>query len=354
MLTMYGAATKLFLYPAFMAAQLGNALIFPALADLALQTAVVWATAYLSSKTRKTVYALAEEKLGKWAAKGIYALLALYFLFIAVVPLVEQQNFIHDAFYETVLALGMFVPVFAFTFYAGLKPLKDAGAFADVCMPIFVVSVLAIIGMSAAGGNYSNLLPVLRQPLSALGGGVVSSLYRFSEGAFMLIFVGNFQYKKGDAAKLTLSYAAGGLIVVAVMAIFYAVYGPLARTRTFAIVNSALFFSPLDYLGRLDLFAAYAFDLVALFAIALYVQAFTHCMSKVFGREDRNFVFSAIANVALFAVVVVVRNKYSVLQQTAAAWFFLPVVLFSYILPLSAWLLRPRKKRPERQGGDDA
>ena len=64
MLTMYGAATKLFLYPAFMAAQLGNALIFPALADLALQTAVVWATAYLSSKTRKTVYALAEEKLG--------------------------------------------------------------------------------------------------------------------------------------------------------------------------------------------------------------------------------------------------------------------------------------------------
>lgn len=350
-LVMYNACTKLLLYPAFMAAQTGNALIFPALADLAVQTAVVWATAYLSARRGESFFDMIASSLGRVTAKVIYALLGAYFLFIAIVPLIEQQNFIHDAFYETVLSLGMFLPVFAFLFYAGLKPLKDAGAFADICMPVFVVSLLAIWAMSAGQGNFSHFMPVLRQPLTVLGKGALASLYRFSEGAFLLVFAGNFKYKKGDAAKLTLSYAAGGLAVVITMALFYAVYGPLAETRTFALVNSSVFFAPLDYLGRIDLFAAYAFDLVVLFALALHVQIFTHCMGKVFGRTDINFVYSAAASLMLLAVVIVVRNKYSVLQQIAATWFFIPVVSFSYLLPLAAWLLPHRKAEPRRGDG---
>ena len=352
MLICYNAVTKLLLYPAFMAAEAGNALIFPALFDLALQTAVVWATAYLSSRTGKSLYALAEGALGRVAAKVVYALLGAYFLFCAVVPLVEQQNFIHDAFYETILSLGMFLPVFAFLFYAGIKPLKDVGAFADVCMPVFVVSIGIIWVMTAGQGDYSHLLPVLRQPAGVLGRGIIYSFYRFSESAFVLIFMGNFTYRKGDAAKMTLSYALGGLIVAATMAMFYAVYGPLARTRTFAIINSTLFFPATEYLGRIDLIAAYALDIVVLFALALHVQAFTHCMCKVFGRTDINYVFSGAANVLLLAVVLLVHNKYSPLQQIAAGWFFIPVALFSYALPLAAWLLpRGNRGRTLSRGG---
>lgn len=128
------------------------------------------------------------------------------------------------------------------------------------------------------------------------------------------------------------------------MAMFYAVYGPLARTRTFAIVNSSLFFASINYLGRVDLIAAYALDIVVLFALALHVQAFTHCMGKVFGRTDVNYIFSAVATLALLGAVIAVNNRYSSLQQAAAGWFFIPVALFSYLLPASAWLL-PRKRR---------
>lgn len=344
MLICYNAATKLLLYPAFMAAEVGNALIFPALFDLALQTVVVWAVAFLSSKTDKSFYELIADNLGNMTAKVVYALLGIYFLFCAVVPLIEQQNFIHDAFYETILSLGMFLPVFAFIFYAGIKPLKDGGAFADVCLPIFVVSLLVIWVMTAAQGNYSHLLPVLKQPLPVLGKGVIASFYRFSESAFVLIFLGNFRYRKGDAAKITLSYAIGGLAVVATMAMFYAVYGPLSQTRTFAIVNSSLFFAAIEYLGRIDLIAAYALDVVVLFALALHVQAFTHCMSKAFGRTDMNYAFSGAATLLLLGTVLIVNNMYSPLQQAAAGWFYIPVLLFSYVLPLAAWLL-PRKDK---------
>lgn len=349
MLICYNAATKLLLYPAFMAAETGNALIFPALFDLALQTIVVWAVAFLSSRTDASFYDLLEGALGKTVAKGVYALLALYFLFTAIVPLVEQKNFIHDAFYETILSLGMLLPVFVFLFYAGLKPLRDGGAFADICLPVFVGSLAVIWVMTAAQGDYSHLLPVLKQPLGVLGKGVISSFYRFSESAFLLIFLGNFRYKKGDAARMTLSYALGGLAVVATMAMFYAVYGPLARTRTFAIVNSSLFFASINYLGRIDLIAAYALDIVVLFALALHVQAFTHCMGKVCGRTDVNYVFSAVATLALLGAVIAVNNRYSPLQQAAAGWFFIPVALFSYLLPVAAWLL-PRKRRGVMHG----
>lgn len=344
MLVAYNAATKLLLYPTFMAAEAGNALIIPALVGVALQTAAVGVTAYLCSRTDKTLFALVEEKLGKAAARVLYVLLGLYFLFLAVVPLIEQQNFIHDAYYETILSLGMFLPVFVFLFYAGMKSFKDAGTFADICLPVFAISLGAILIMSAGQGDYSNLLPVADISSGTLGRGILASVYRFSEPALLLIFLGNFKYRKGDAAKLTLSCAVGGLAVVATMAIFYAVYGPLARTRTFAIVNSTLFFSPLENLGRFDLIAAYAFDFVVLFALALYVQAFTHCFCRAFGREDFNCLFSAIGTVVLVAVVLIVNNKYSLLQQTAATWFFIPVIIFSYLLPLFAQLLAVRKK----------
>ena len=339
MLVAYNAATKLLLYPTFMAAEAGNALVIPALVGVALQTAAVGATAYLSSRTDKTLFALVEQRLGRAAARTVYVLLGLYFLFLAVVPLVEQKNFIHDAYYETILSLGMLLPVFAFLFYAGMKSIKDAGAFADICLPVFAISLGAILIMSAGQGDYSNLLPVADVSAGVLGRGIIASLYRFSEPALLLIFLGNFKYRKGDAAKLTLSCAVGGLAVVATMAVFYAVYGPLARTRTFAIVNSTLFFSPLEHLGRLDLIAAYAFDLVVLFALALYVQAFTHCFCRAFGREDFNCLFSAIATAVLVAVVLIVNNKYSLLQRAAASWFFIPVIIFSYLLPLGAHLL---------------
>ena len=52
----YSAATKLLLYPAHAAAAVGNALIFSALFNLALQTVIIWSVAYMSSRTQLSFF----------------------------------------------------------------------------------------------------------------------------------------------------------------------------------------------------------------------------------------------------------------------------------------------------------
>ncbi len=339
----YNAVTKLLLYPSFAANAAGNALIFPALFDLLIQTAIIWSVAFLSSRTNMTFFDLIKNTFGSVTAKVIYAFFALYFLLAAVIPVNEQQLLIHDAFFDTMPSLYIFLPFFIFAIYAGVKSFTNVGRCADLCLPIFVISVLALLIMSIEGADFSNLMPILKQPFKKVAGLSLASVYRFSESAYLLMFMGHYKYKKGDAAKMTVSYALGGLIVVAFMAAFYAVYGPLAQTRSFAINNISVFFSAISYVGRIDLFMVYILEIVMLFASVLNIQASVHCLCKVFNKNFR-IIYSLAINAVLIVMTFIVNNNFSVLQQTAAKWFWIPAVIFAYLMPVLAWVLR-RKAR---------
>lgn len=335
----YNAVLKLIIYPTAMAATIGNGLIFPALFDLAVQTVIVWSVAYLSSRTDKSFFALLEGTFNRTVARVVYALFALYFMLAAIVPMVEEQLLIHAAFYDTVPSLYVFLPFFIFAIYAGAKSLTNAGRCADICLPIFIVSISAMLVMSVGQGDYSNLLPVSSQPVSTLAGGALSSVFKYADSAFLLIFLGAFKYKKGDAAKITISYAIGGLTVVALLAVFYAVYGTMAPSRAFLLNDISVFFPAISYVGRIDLVLLYALDIVILFAIILHIQASVHCFSLAFGWDKRS-VLSLGVNAVLIIIVFVVNNKFSPLYQAASKWFWIPALIFAYVIPLLAWTLK--------------
>ncbi|MGN0813105.1 MAG: GerAB/ArcD/ProY family transporter [Candidatus Coproplasma sp.] len=339
----YNAVLKLIIYPSAAAASNANDLIFPALFDLAVQTVIIWSVAYLSSRTDKSFFELLEGTFNSTVARIIYALFALYFLLAAIIPMVEQQLLIHSAFYDTVPSLYVFLPFFIFSVYAGAKSFTNAGRCADICLPIFIISIAAILVMSAGQGEYSNLLPVLSQPFSSLAGGVLSSVFKFSDSAFMLIFLGTFRYKKGDAAKITLSYVAGGLIVIALLAVFYAVYGAMTPSRTFLLNDISVFFPAISYVGRIDLVLLYALDTVILFAVVLHIQASVHCLSYAFGWDKRS-ALSLGVNLILIIITFIVNNKFSLLYQAASKWFWIPALIFAYAMPLGAWALKRRER----------
>ena len=339
----YSAAAKMLLYPSIAAKAAGNALAFPVLFDMLVQAAIVWSVAFLSSRTDRTFFELMENTFGAVTARVFYALFALYFLFSAIIPISEQQLLVHDSFYDTLPSLGIFLPFFIFSVYAGVKSFTNVGRCADLCLPIFIFCIAAFIIMSIEGADFTNLLPVLKQPFTKVAGLSLSSLFRFSESAFLLLFMGHYKYKKGDCARMTLSYIAGGLAVAVFIALYYCVYGNLTPTRSFAISNISVFFPAISYVGRIDLVLLYSFDVVVLFAIVLNIQAFVYCLCKVFNRELR-IVYSLIANVVLIAITIIMNNKFIVLQQVAAKWFWIPAAVFAYVLPVLAWALR-RKPR---------
>lgn len=337
----YGAILKLVMYPSLLANISGKDLVFPALFALAVQSVMVWSVAFLSSKTEKTFFELLSGTFGSVTAKIFYALFGLYFLFSAIVPMNENQLLVHDAFYDTIPSLSVFVPFFFFSVYAGARSFKNLGRCADICLPIFALAIALFILMSYGQGEYSNLLPVLKQPFKAIGEGGLASLFRFSDSAFLLVFLGHFKYKKGDCAKMTLSYIAGGLIVLLFLIIFYSIYGALTPSRTFMFNNIAVFFPPISILGRIDLFLLYVLTVVMLFAIVMHVQACVHCFSIAFGWEKRAF-WSIVANVVLVAATLLINNRFALFYITANKWFFIPALIFAYLIPVLVWVLKRR------------
>ncbi len=334
----FNAAIKLMLYPTTMAAACGNSLWLPVIADTAVQTAFVWAVCMLCSKTDKTFFRLLQDAFGSVVARIIYAAFALYFALSAVVPMTEQQAMVHEVFYDTIPSLLVFLPFFFFAIYAGSKGLTNAGRTAEVCLPIFVVTAATLVIMGMLECEFSALLPFVTQPPAQLFGGCARGFFRFNEGALMLMFMGNFKYKRGDALKISLSCALGGLIVALVCAVFYAVYSDLAVVQYFAITKISIFFSAISLIGRTDLLAVYALDIAMLFAIVLNIQMAAYCLYKATGRQWHP-AFSLAVNAVLIALTFIFNNKFALVQNLGTSVMGWAGLVFAYAMPALAWIV---------------
>lgn len=341
-LIFYTAAAKLLQYPTYLSEYCGGDLVWASLISFAVQGAVIWTVAYLCSKTQKTFFGLVEDTFGKVAARIVYGFLAAYFIISALLPLFEQQLYVHAIFYDTVPRIFAFIPVFFFTVYAGSKSFKNIGRCADVAMPIFLFCIVPLVFMALSEADFSNLLPVFDRPFTKILGGAGKTAPYFNEPLWLLMFMGRFNYKKGDAAKITLSYALGAAIVLFFLALFYAVYGPLAPSRQFAVSKTSLYFSAMDMLGRIDLFILYALDVVMLFALVLNIQLSVQCLIKCTGYNSPE-ILSLCLNFALAAVLYIFNNKYTAIQNAFARWLWIAVIVFTVALPAASWALKRRK-----------
>ncbi len=338
----YSAASKLLLYPTFLASYCGRDLLFPCIINFAIQAVIIWAICFLCSKTDKTFFELIEGTLGNIAARIVFGLFALVFLLSALLPLFEQKLYVHSIFYDTVPSLLVFLPFFFFSVYAGGRGLKNIGRCADICLPVFIVSLIFILAMSALEIKWENFLPVLKTPVPNLVKGSLNSFYRFVEPCWLLMFMGKFKYHKWDAAKITLSYLGGAVIVLVVLLTFYGVYGDIAVSRQFAISKISLFFPAIEMIGRVDLLALYVLETVMLFALVLNIQLAVECISDCTGYKNKN-VISLIANAVLMIILIVFNNNFSAIHDAYTNWLWIVFVVFAVAVPLAALILRGRK-----------
>lgn len=343
-LAFYTAATKLLLYPIILSGYSGRDLVFSALISFAVQGAVVWSVAFLSSKTDKTLFELIQDTFGGVAARIIYGFFAAFFIFCAIPPLFEQKLYVQAIFYDTVPSFLVFAPIFIFTVYAGSKGLKNIGRCADICMPVFIISMAFIFFMSFSEVDFSNLLPILKTPPSGVFGGSLKTSFFFLEPAYLLMFLGNYKYKRGDAAKLTLSYALGAAVVLLFLAVFYGIYGELTSSRQFAVSKTSLYFSAINIVGRIDLYALYALEVVMLFAFVLNIQCAVHCLNKCTGW-DYPELLSLFVNLILLAIILAFERKLAAMQTFFTNWVWIIILLFATAAPLLAWVLKRDKGR---------
>lgn len=339
----YNAVSKMLLYPTVLSHYCGRDLLFAALIDFAVQAVVVWAVSFLCSRTDKTFFQLLEGTFGNIFARIIYGLFALFFIAATIVPLCEQKLYVHTIFYDTVPPLLIFLPFFFFSIYAAGKKFTNIGRSADVCMPIFVLSMIFVFSMSVLEIKWNSFMPVLKTPVKDLFGGALGTVFRFAEPCYVLMFMGHFKYKKGDAAKMTFSYIGGALTVLLFLFTFYGIYGDIAQSRQFAVSKISLFFPAIDTIGRIDFIALYILEIVMLFALVLNVQLALHCVMQCTGYQNRA-VLSLAVNAALIILVVIFDHGFNNLHTFYAKWMWIAFAVFANAIPVLAWTLR-RKER---------
>lgn len=343
----YGAASKLMLYPTTMAAACGNLLWASILLNTALQSAIVWGVCFLSERTGVTFFELVQRGLGKTVARIIYAVYAVYFLFSAFAPMVEQQLMVHEAFYDTIPSILVFLPFFIFAVYAGSKGLTNAGRTAEICLPVFAVTVFLLLVMSAMECDFSALLPFGARKFSEVLSGCGQGFFRFDGGAVMLMFMGNYEKTKRSSLKIALSSAIGGITVAVVAAVFWAVYSDLAVVQYFAITKISIFFSAISLIGRTDLLAVYALDIAMLFSIVLNIQLASYALTMVFARPLTS-IYSLALNAVLLALAFALNNKFALVQSLASSVLGWATLACAYVLPLAAWGLKFMGGRREK------
>ena len=339
----YNAVSKMLLYPTVLSHYCGRDLLFAALIDFAVQAVVVWAVSFLCSRTDKTFFQLLEGTFGNIFARIIYGLFALFFIAATIVPLCEQKLYVHTIFYDTVPPLLIFLPFFFFSIYAAGKKFTNRGRSADVCMPIFVLSMIFVFSMSVLEIKWNSFMPVLKTPVKDLFGGALGTVFRFAEPCYVLMFMGHFKYKKGDAAKMTFSYIGGALTVLLFLFTFYGIYGDIAQSRQFAVSKISLFFPAIDTIGRIDLIDLYILEIVMLFALVLNVQLALHCVMQCTGYQNR-VVLSLAVNAVLIILLMVFDHGFNNLHTFYAKWMWIAFAVFANAIPVLAWTLR-RKER---------
>lgn len=335
----YTAVTKMILYPTFLSFVVGRDLLFSAIIDFLLQGVIIWAVSFLSAKTDKTFFKLLTSTFGNITARIIYGLFALFLVSATIIPLFEQKVYVQAIFYDTLPSLLVFMPFFFFSVYVCSKDFINIGRCADICLPLFVISMVLILIMSIGEVDIENFLPLLKTTPHKIFSGALMTAFRFIEPCYLLLFMGSFKHKKGDTAKITLSYSLGAIITILCLAIFYGIYGDIAPSRQFAISKLALFFPAVDLIGRIDLIALYVLECVMLFALAINIQLAVHCLCKCIGYDNKPL-YSVVINGILFLILVLQNNNLHNLHSFWAEWMWIAFIIFANIIPIFAWVLK--------------
>lgn len=334
---------KLLVYPAALAFRAKNCLLFSALLNSLLEGAVVALVMLLAKKTGKPLFVLLEQRAGKLWAKIAYGAFALYFFASALLPLLEQKNFVLQVLYENASTLLSFAPFFLLSFYACTKGASSMGRIADVALPVFALSFPVLILLALPHADFAALLPLSAVPAREIAKGSLFSANWYTDGAFLLFWLGHFEYEKGAAGKVLGAYAAGTFAVLLFLAVFYAVFADIALRQQNAVAQIAKYTTSFTSLGRVDYLFLFALALVMIFRMCIPVQMCVHCLRRTVGCKP--LLPSAAVNLLLLALTVFFNYSFLEVQTLFTQKLWSVFALFAYLLPAAAALLALRRRR---------
>ncbi len=315
-------------------------ILLPAILHFLVQSLVLLGLLYAASQSEKTLLERLQAKLGRGIIV-VYILYALYFLYAAILPVLDAEKFVYAAFFDTApttFSFGVFFFLLAFVCAKGLKSL---GRCADLCLLLFLLPFLALIGMGLFETDFSRLLPFFGTDFKGISQAFTRTTPHFADAILLLPLIANYRYKEGDGVKIMSGYFSGAVMTLLFFAVFFGIYSTLSPREHYAFFKIAQYFPALDVIGRLDLIFVYLLTVVLLFYNCLPFLYATEFTARIF-RTNRKMLFSGIFSVAALLFVLFVNrfynSFYSFISGKSAPIFWIVadmVPLFCLLLPKS-------------------
>jgi hypothetical protein len=333
---------KLLETPSLLARFAKGDLLVPAFLHFALQTALLCLLVYVVSRSEKTLFERLNARLGRWSAL-IYALLAVYFLFIAVLPLLDLEKFVYAAFYDTSPTIFSFAAFFVFAGFACTKGLKTLGRSADLALFLFLPAFVLLVAMSFPATKPDNLLPLFGESAKSTLDAFAYTTPHFADAVFLLPLIGNLRYQKGDGKKIVVGYGVGATFVLVFLCVFFGLYSTIAPREHYAFSKIAQYFPVLSIVGRVDLLFVYMLCVVLFFYVATPLQYSVYFSAKI-AKTTRKTTFSAIVCFGAFLFVLFCNKHYNAVYAFFCETLFPVMLLLSIGLPVALSVFHFKEK----------
>ena len=338
-------AAKLLEVPSLLAEYAKGDLLLPALMHFLTQALVLLGVLFAASRSNQTLMERLKSKLGK-GIFAVYALYALYFLFAAALPLLDLEKFIYAAFFDTEPTSFSFYVFFFLSAFIATKGVKAVGRSADLCLFLFLIPFLAILGMSFMEADFTRLLPLFQTKFPAVVQAFNRSTPHFSDAVLLLPLLMNLRYEEGDGKKIMLGYGAGSFFTLLFLAVFFSIFSSIAPREHYAFSKIAQYFPALSVVGRIDLLFVYFLSVVLLFYTCLPIQYTTQAVGKLF-RTQRLTLISAILNISLLVALLFLNKSYNAIYALISGKLFPAFWFIADLLPLFCLFL-PTEEQEKR------
>lgn len=339
--------TKISLLPSVAASFLEEQLWLGILINFVLDFIVLFAILLLLKKhDNAPIFDVVEQKLSPTCAKILFFLYSIFFFLKAIIPLLEQQDYVQNTLYEVTPTVLVFLPFFAVSFYTSLKELKILGRCVDISIWFTLLGLGLVLFLAVPICKIERLMPIIQKPTYKLIKGPFSTIIWFSDSVYMLIFAGHFLNQKQRALKISLSYLSGAVLIIVLAIIFYGAFGPIAKTRFWAIPELTIFSIAIANATRFDYIAIFLLLFSQVFAIILPIFSSVKCLQLALNLK-RSIIPASIINGLLFLFVILFSNRlfkvFGVIVNVFG-WIF---ICFGYVVPILLLLLpRGTKNAP--------
>lgn len=287
----------------------------------------------------KTFFEVLELSLGKWVARAVYMLYAVYFAISAVLPVFEHKMFIEITLYETAPSVLTFLPFFLISFYFSLKGINATARTGEILFFLTASAFLLITFLSLGSARPYYLRPMLKNPVFRTLKASYSGLLWHGQPLMLLFFAGRIKTEKRFSLSVITSFAAAAFICVFMYALFTCIYGDIAVRQIYALTKMTKYAIALSNVGRFDYVATLLVTAGATLTLSLPFVLAVDCFTQAIGR-DKRLVPALALNLSALVLVAIYHMRFRTVMDLFEKFFIPAMIALVYILPTCTLLLR--------------